>query len=359
MKSDPIPQSHPKIRSKWRKVKRVHGLYQYVPSGVYHARVRYGNKLYRESLKTTDLAFAKRKLRDFIGRLERTDPRRGKVSLHTWLKDYYMPTLKGAEGAVQAKWRIVAKIKKTLFGAKTQPMRDLKPSHVEAWLNKQYGKWSESYYNSALTLIRDAFDKAVADHVLMENPAAGLKYLKRKKPIRLTPTFDQFKQIVVDIRSQKFNGHDAELSGDFVEFLGLAGLGQAEAGSITRADVDLDAGRIIVYRHKTDAGFAIPIFPQVRQLVEKLCAGKKPNERLFKISQARVALRNACKRLDLPQFTQRAMRRMFITRAIEKNVDIKVISQWQGHRDGGKLILDTYSHVRPDSFAAHGVTHER
>jgi hypothetical protein len=26
-------------------------------------------------------------------------------------------------------------------------------------------------------------------------------------------------------------------------------------------------------------------------------------------------------------------------------VDVKVIAEWQGHRDGGKLILDTYSHV--------------
>jgi site-specific recombinase XerD len=39
---------------------------------------------------------------------------------------------------------------------------------------------------------------------------------------------------------------------------------------------------------------------------------------------------------------------MFITRAIEKGADVKVIAQWQGHRDGGKLILDTYSHVRPE-----------
>ena len=36
---------------------------------------------------------------------------------------------------------------------------------------------------------------------------------------------------------------------------------------------------------------------------------------------------------------------MFITRAIELGVDVKVIAEWQGHRDGGKLILDTYSHV--------------
>ena len=39
---------------------------------------------------------------------------------------------------------------------------------------------------------------------------------------------------------------------------------------------------------------------------------------------------------------------MFITRAIERGVDVKVIAQWQGHRDGGKLNLDTYSHVRPE-----------
>lgn len=37
---------------------------------------------------------------------------------------------------------------------------------------------------------------------------------------------------------------------------------------------------------------------------------------------------------------------MFIVRAIERGVDVKVIAEWQGHRDGGRLILQTYSHVR-------------
>jgi len=37
---------------------------------------------------------------------------------------------------------------------------------------------------------------------------------------------------------------------------------------------------------------------------------------------------------------------MFITMAIERGVDVKVLAEWQGHSDGGKLILDTYSHVR-------------
>ena len=141
-----------------------------------------------------------------------------------------------------------------------------------------------------------------------------------------------------------------------MEFLGLAGLGQAEASSLTRADVDLDVGRFICYRRKTDTGFVVPIFPQLRPLMEKLCVGKKPHERLFTVYGARKAIANACKRLgfvrELPdgrmvaQFTHRSLRRMFITSCLERGIDVQTVSFWQGHRDGGKLILSTYSHVR-------------
>jgi integrase len=41
--------------------------------------------------------------------------------------------------------------------------------------------------------------------------------------------------------------------------MGRAGLGQAEASSLRRCDVDFDAGRIVTFRHKTKAGFAIPL----------------------------------------------------------------------------------------------------
>jgi integrase len=170
--------------------------------------------------------------------------------------------------------------------------------------------------------------------------------LNAKKPIRLTPTFEQFKAIIADVRAQVFNA-DAQDSADFLEFLGLAGLGQAEAGSLTASDVDFAAGQIITYRQKTSTGFAIPIFPQVRPLLERLCQGKAHDARVFKISDAKKALAGACRRLGLPRYTHRSFRRMFVTRAIEKGIDVKVIAQWQGHKDGGKLILDTYSHVNP------------
>ena len=186
---------------------------------------------------------------------------------------------------------------------------------------------------------------AVRDRVISDSPAAHLKYIKRDKPIRLMPTWEQFKAIVADARGQVFNA-DAQDSADFLEFLGLAGLGQAEARSLRRSDVDFESGRMITFRHKTSTGFVVPIFPQLRPLLERLCAGKGNRDTIFRIADAKHALTNACRRLGFPPFSQRSLRRMFITRAIERSVDVKVIAQWQGHRDGGKLILDTYSHVR-------------
>jgi integrase len=78
-----------------------------------------------------------------------------------------------------------------------------------------------------------------------------------------------------------------------------------------------------------------------------MCEGKAHDEQIFKIADAKKALTGACRRLSYPPFSQRSLRRMFIVRAIERGVDVKVIAEWQGHRDGGKLILGTYSHVRP------------
>jgi len=344
------------ISHTWTKIKRERGLYRYNPSGQFFARVRFHGKLYRRKLETGDLAVAKRKLRKFKDDLERTDATKGNTSFAKVLDDY-AETLTGAKTTLENKRAIVAKLKQTWFGIDSLPLRTIKPSQVTAWLSKHYGDKSASSFNQALTVCRDALSMAVNDRIVIESPAKGLKYRKPAKPIRTTPTFGQFRAIVENIRNQRFSA-DAGESGDFVEFLGLAGLGQAEASSLTRADVDLDAGRFICHRRKTDTGFLVPVFPQLAPLMEKLCKGKKPHERLFTVYGARKAIANACKRLgfvrELPdgrmvaQFTHRSLRRMFITRCLERGIDVQTVSRWQGHRDGGKLILATYSHVRPE-----------
>lgn len=195
----------------WIRIKREHGLYRYNPSGQYFARVRFHGKLYRRKLETDDLALARRKLRAFKDNLERTDATKGNTSFAKVLDDY-SETLTGADTTKEDKRAVIVKLKETWFGVDSLPLRTIKPSRVAAWLSKYYGDKSASYYNSALTVLRDAFDMAVNDKIMVESPAKGLKYQRRKQPIRTTPTFEQFKMIVADIRAQRFNA-DAEQSG--------------------------------------------------------------------------------------------------------------------------------------------------
>jgi integrase len=70
-----------------------------------------------------------------------------------------------------------------------------------------------------------------------------------------------------------------------------------------------------------------------------------PAESVFKLQDPKKSLASACKRLKLPSFSQRSLRRMFIIEALNKGVPVKTISKWQGHQDGGVLILKTYSEV--------------
>ena len=39
------------------------------------------------------------------------------------------------------------------------------------------------------------------------------------------------------------------------------------------------------------------------------------------------------------------LRHLFITRCIQAKVDVPTIAYWVGHKDGGKLILETYAHL--------------
>ena len=319
-------------------------LYRYSSNGVYYARIKTGGKEIRRSLETTDRDLAKRRLRDLRERQRQIDRSQGKLTLAELCGRYLETVRHQKPKTVERKSLIVRRMKEDWPTGSLTQVSKIKPSECELWLSR-YGFGPVSR-NMHIRCAKAVFAMAVHDRIIASSPAEYLKRSKLPSPIRLTPTFEQFKAIIADVRSQRFNA-DAQDSADFLEFLGLAGLGQAEASSLTRADVDLEASRIITFRHKTVTGFAIPLFPQTRPLLERRCEGKAHDERIFKLNNAKKALSGACKRLGFPLFTQRSLRRMFITRAIQLGIDVKTISEWQGHKDGGKLILDTYSHVNP------------
>ncbi|MDQ3546209.1 MAG: hypothetical protein M3429_06790, partial [Verrucomicrobiota bacterium] len=260
------------------------GLYKSSVSGTYFAHVRINGKLFRDSLETTDRKIADRRLREFRAKKAKVDQRAGKITLGA-LCDQYGATLdtaatpdaargphasaKLSRSSRKAKDAILRRLKDEWPEGEDHSVAAIKPSHCDAWLTKQARRLGRSHFNAYLQLLRALLDFAVRDRIIAENPAAHRKYLKREKPIRLTPSWEEFQAIVADIRAQAFTDH-AQDSGDFVEFIGLAGLGQAEASALTWRDVDFERGQLTTFRHKTRTGFVVPIYPQVRQLLERL-----------------------------------------------------------------------------------------
>jgi integrase len=139
--------------------------------------------------------------------------------------------------------------------------------------------------------------------------------------------------------------------------MGLAGLGQAEASSLKWGDLNWEKGQLCVRRHKTRELFFPPIYPDLLPFLKKLHS-KHPtppsgDTLIFRIRDARKALCNACQRLKYPPFTQRSIRAYLIRRLWQAKIDIKLIAKWQGHNDGGKLMMNTYTEVFDGNDAAY------
>jgi integrase len=321
-------------------------LYRYTSNGVYYARIKTDGKEIRRSLGTTSREHAKRELKVLKEQQSQIDRSKSKMTLAE-LCDTYLRTIQHQKPkTIERKTLVVQRIKSDWPTGSLCQVAKIIPTDINLWLaGYDFGPVSRNLH---LACIKDILAMAVADRLIAVSPAGNLKKVKVAKPIRRTSTFEEFAAIVASIRAQEFNGHDADESADFVEFCGLAGLGQAEASALTWDDIDWKREQITTFRHKTKSGFAIPLYPQLRPLLERRYAQRAPGDpKVFGIKDAKRAIAAACKRLKLPTYSHRSFRRMFITRAIERGVDVKVLAQWQGHKDGGKLILETYSHVNP------------
>src|SRR4029453_4870797 len=233
------------------------------------------------------------------------------------LCDRYSETIQHQKPkTVERKTLIIRRVKSDWPTGRATQVIKVKPSHVDLWISRyRFGPVSRNQHAAE---IKHIFEMAMRDGIISRSPAAHLRRARLAKPIRSTPSFEEFKAIVESIRSQKFNGHNAEESADFVEFLGLAGLGKAEAAALKQGDIDWQRETITTFRHKTKSGFAIPIFPQLKPLLLRRRSNDAPNERVFAINRADSAIANACRRLNLARYSHISFRRMFITRAIER-----------------------------------------
>src|SRR6516162_5528295 len=249
-------------------------LYRYLPNVVYYGRFKVDGKEIRCSLETTDRKLAERALAKKKEQQSQIDRSKSKMTL-AQLCDVFLKTVQHQKPkTIERKTLIVERIKSDWPTGSQNQVSKIKPTDIALWLGRY--KFGPVSRNLHLACIKDILTMGVGDRIIPHSPAANLKKVKLDKPIRRSPTFEQFQAIVESIRSQRFNGHDADESADFVEFIGLAGLGQAEASALTWDDIDWKREQIMTFRHKTKSGFAIPLYPQLLPLLERKHAQRQP-----------------------------------------------------------------------------------
>ncbi len=333
------PQKTEETESDWKKIGPC--LYRY-RGAKYYALMKVAGKQIRRSLETEDLPLARRRLADLRRDFETTDPTLGARTIEAHA-ERFEATLTGSESTLANDRHYLKNLLKKWPQDSPRVLAKIKKTDCEQFFAR-FDNLSASTINHMLTLIRRFFQSAVEDGVIPRNPMDGIKYRKLPKLTRLTPTSAQFEAIVADLRSQISNGHGRHDTADFVELAGRLGLGQAELSAIERQHINLEAGTIQVFRKKTREAFTIPIYPLARPIIERRLADMpaEPTARLLPHDDCKKGLAGACRRLQLPKFEPRSLRRHFITEALRLGIDAPTVAAWQGHRDGGKLVLSTY-----------------
>lgn len=342
-------------------------LYRHQHLGTYFAVKMFGGRTKTHSLNTTDRKIANARLREWIDELSAVDPGNPDMTLAMLLERYQKArtgmspsTLVGEAGRI-ARFREIFPLPMDALACRVDA------GHMAEWLAKIGEGKRASTRNQFRAFVRAIFDFAVSVRAIPSNPFDPrlCRKAKRDAITRLIPTEAEFQAIVAEIRKPTWKTNKGRRGGqrpliqdesaDFAEFLGLAGVGQAEAVGLKWEDIDLKAGRINYVRKKTKTAFHTPVFAWLKPLLTKLREESATGGPVFKIKSVKKALGAACRRLGLPHFTQRGLRAMRIKRLWEAGVDVKIIAQWQGHRDGGKLIMTIYTEV----FGSSSDSYER
>jgi integrase len=345
-----MPSTPQESASEFVKIPQVTGLYRNTRTGKYYGTKKVAGRRKERSLGTTDRKIAERRLKDWIASLDRVDHEVEKTTLKV-LNQRFLAVCRGKSDST---YTITSGILLSFeqwwpCGGKIE-VRNVRTSHLEEWLATHERRLKNTSYNRYAGVLKQLFELAVNDRIISESPFERVRtrWKRPQTPKRTIPTLKQFDAIVADIRACRHSPYAKE-SADFVEFLGLAGLGQAEASALQWKDVDFVEGRLSIRRHKTARRFHVPLYPHLRPLVERLHqeAGPRvdPEQLVFQIKDAKKSLAGACTRLGLPSFSQRNLRQCLIMRLWKSGVDKKLIAKWQGHQDGGQLIMDTYTEV--------------
>lgn len=338
-------------RCVWQKTPIPH-LLKYVPKGSYYIRKRVRGAILRQALGTTDYQVARFRLSERLRELRTFSSR-----------DDYPHSLAEALAVVGAQIKNDPSLKESTRRSYAEELDNLKPGwpaavpniplpklrapDMEEWWTRAAHAYAPQRANHLLGFVRRAFKLAHESGGVFHNPSAKLKPVKIPRTRLELPAPAIFRNIVASVRAQG-KAHSQEAA-DWIAFAAFSGIRPSEILAIQWADVRLADGVILVYGGaqgtKNREPRRVPIIEAMGALLKRMRKRAQPKGPLFRIKRPTDALRNACRRLDLPHMRIYDLRHVYASRACAAGVDMPTIAHWMGHKDGGTLAMRTYIHT--------------
>jgi len=321
----------------------------------YFALIKVRGKQIRRSLKTTDLAIARRKLNEFRAKAERLYGNENRNIRFEEVTDQWMESIK--TGLKPKSWdrRRVAIVGLTPF-FNGLPVKSIGYQEIDEWRRRRGSILSSRTHNIELETLKLLLKYACNRGILLDNHAEKFRRRKESKPVVRVPTKEEFSALVFELNSSP----KAIASGAaaMVEFLAYSGMRVGEAREVRFRDINLEplpVGRVLITGGisgtKNHEERVIPLFPKLREVIQRIIdnAGDiSPDSKLFNTLSPRDAMENAFQRLGVKGFSVHALRHYFASNAIERGINFQVIADWLGHKNGGVLVAKTYGHLRPE-----------
>ena len=340
------------------------GIYRY-KSGGFHLRHKVEGKTTWHKLKSVDLQAARREARDALKNGIQVQRKQSARTVAEFSKEELARYSNAAETTRKKVAGYHAKVLTHWPGGTNASVASAKKHDVEKCIADAVGACGASYRNQFIQYLWRVFQRALAAKAIGLLPGADPGVRKKETvwklgtvlPVTgLIPTVEQWRAVVKTIRDRKLSDTRIEAA-DVVEAFALLGLGQAEVASLRWQDVNLKVGTLSVKRRKTGVPFTVPLNSGALELLKRRAkiTGESPTEKIFTIYSPKKAIDAACAELGYPSFTPRSFRKLYITEALRAGVNVKTIAEMQGHQDGGKLILRTYSaEVNSEELARAG-----
>lgn len=342
---------------KWKTFHGVPGLMQYVPSGVYFARVKIKNDLTgksvvtRSSLETDVFTTAKDRLADKVAALRA--PKAVSGTFGDGMAKFNQATdnrLDLADTSRVYRHRCVAAILASWPGLDETSADSITLGQMQKWAKDFAGKYAAPFYNGSLNVFREILKLAGVPHD--KNPAFGIKRVGVTPKELELPTADQFSKVIMAMRTS--GGATSQDNADAAMFFSLSGVRKKESWGVLWQHCDFEANEIAVATSKRRKGSEekkvrrIPMVPAMRAHLERLKAkfNPKPTDTVCRVKTFDEALTAACKKVGCARLTHHDLRHLFATFCIEAGVPIETLSKWLGHSDGGALAMKTYGHLR-------------